>query len=117
MVQAGTLTPEVYKKIKKPYADTLYVLGVKDCDTYLPSDEEVLQMIQQSQEAQKNKQPTPEEQEQIFIYLCLKFKEGMKDGQYFLTDLVEVFQYDEYESDEYPCEQCGDYVSTTTWEI
>lgn len=60
---------------------------------------------------------SPEEQEQIFIHLCLKFKENMKDGCRSLTDLVEVFQYDEYESDESPCDQCGDYVSTTTWEI
>jgi len=34
-----------------------------------------------------------EEQEQIFDFLCL------------------------FESDEYPCNQCGDYVSTTTWKI
>lgn len=60
---------------------------------------------------------SPEEQEQIFIHLCLKFKENMKDGCCSLTDLIEVFQYDEYESDESPCDQCGDYVSTTTWEI
>lgn len=62
MVQSGTLTPEMYAKVKKPFADTLYVLGVKDCDTYLPSDKEVLAMIQQGQEAMKNKQPTPVEQ-------------------------------------------------------
>lgn len=60
---------------------------------------------------------SPEEQEQIFIYLCLKLKENMKDGRCSLTDLVEVFQYDEYESDDSPCDQCGDYVSTITWEI
>ena len=65
MVQSGTLTQEVYQKIKKPYADTLYVLGVKDCDTYLPSDEEVLQMIKQGQEAMKNKQPTPTEKKDL----------------------------------------------------
>jgi hypothetical protein len=40
----------MYKKIKKPFADTLYVLGVKSCDTYLPSDDEVAQMIKQAQE-------------------------------------------------------------------
>jgi hypothetical protein len=45
MVQQGMLTPEMYKKVKKPYADTLYTLGVKDCDAYLPSDEEVMKMI------------------------------------------------------------------------
>jgi len=65
MVAAGTLTPEMYKKVKKPFADTLYVLGVKECDAYLPSDEEVQTMIQGSQEAQKNKQPSPEDQKNI----------------------------------------------------
>jgi len=59
MVAAGTLTPEMYKKVKKPFADTLYVLGVKDSDSYLPSDEEVIAMIQQAQEAAKNKEPSP----------------------------------------------------------
>jgi hypothetical protein len=65
MVASGSLTPEIFKKIKKPYADTLYVLGVKDCDTYLPSDEEVLAMIKQSEEAAKNKQPTPDDQKKL----------------------------------------------------
>lgn len=62
MVGAGTLTPTIYTKVKKPFADTLYVLGVKDCDTYLPSDEEVLQMIQQAQAAKENAEPSPDEQ-------------------------------------------------------
>jgi len=62
MVASGTLTPAVYKKIKKPFEDTLYVLGVKDCNAYLPSDNEVMEMIKQGQEAAKNHQPNPQEQ-------------------------------------------------------
>jgi hypothetical protein len=65
MVTAGTLTPEVYKKIKKPFADTLYVLGVKDCDSYLPSDEEVMQMIKQGQEMMKNREPSPTDKKDL----------------------------------------------------
>lgn len=65
MVNAGTLTPTMYKKIKKPFADTLYVLGVKDCDIYLPTDEEVAEMIKQGQAAMKNKQPSPADQKDI----------------------------------------------------
>lgn len=61
MAQAGTLSPEIYKKIKKPFADTLYVLGVKDCDTYLPSDNEVAQMIQRAEEAAKTREPSPDD--------------------------------------------------------
>jgi hypothetical protein len=62
MVAQGTLTPEMYKKIKKPYADTLYVLGVKDCDVYLPTEDEVKAMIAQAQAAAKQKGPSPEDQ-------------------------------------------------------
>ena len=65
MVSAGTLTKEIYEKVKKPFADTLYVLGVKDCDMYLPSNDEVAQMIKQGQAAMKNKQPSPAEQKDI----------------------------------------------------
>jgi hypothetical protein len=65
MVQQGIMTPEMYKKVKKPYADTLYTLGVKDCNVYLPSDEEIAQMIKQAQEAQKNKQPPPQDKKYL----------------------------------------------------
>ena len=61
MVAQGTMTPEVYAKIKKPFADTLYVLGVKDCNTYLPSDDEVAQMVEQGKAAMANKEPSPED--------------------------------------------------------
>lgn len=65
MAQAGTLSAEIYKKIKKPFADTLYVLGVKDCDTYLPSDDEVAQMIQRAEEAAKTREPSPEDKARL----------------------------------------------------
>ena len=65
MVTAGTLTPAMYKKVKKPFEDTLYVLGIKDCNTYLPSDEEVMEMIKQGQAAAKTKTPSPQEQVNI----------------------------------------------------
>ena len=61
-VTSGALTPTAFKKMKKPYADMLYVLGVKDCDAYLPTEEEVMEMVKQATEAMKNKQPTPIEQ-------------------------------------------------------
>ena len=52
----------MFFKLRKSFEDTLYVLGVKDCDAYLPSDQEVLEMIQQSQKASANKQPSPDDQ-------------------------------------------------------
>ena len=67
MAQSGSLTPDIYKKIKKPFADTLYVLGVKDCDTYLPTDDEVQEMIKSAQEASANKQPSPADQKDLSV--------------------------------------------------
>jgi hypothetical protein len=65
MVGAGTLTPDIYKKVKKPFEDILYQLGVKDCDTYLPSDEEVKTMISQAQEAAKTREPSPADKKDL----------------------------------------------------
>ena len=65
MVAAGTLTPEMFKKVKKPFADTLYVLGVKDADSYLPSDTEVRAMIEQGQAAVKAREPSPEDKKDL----------------------------------------------------
>jgi len=65
MAQAGTLTPEIYAKVRKPFADTLYVLGVKEADTYLPSDDEVKQMIEQGQAAAKNREPSAEDKKRL----------------------------------------------------
>jgi hypothetical protein len=65
MVGQGTLTKEVYHKVKKPFADTLYVLGVKDCDTYLPSDNEIMQMIEQGKAAAQQKEPSAEDKKRL----------------------------------------------------
>ena len=43
----------------------MYVLGVKDSDTYLPSDDEVKQMINQGQMAAKNKEPSPSDKKDL----------------------------------------------------
>jgi hypothetical protein len=65
MVQAGTLTESVYQKIKRPFADTLYVLGIKDADTYLPTDDEVKEMIQQGAAAMQSREPSPDDQAKL----------------------------------------------------
>ena len=65
MVGSGTLTPEMYTKIKKPYADTLYVLGIKSADTYLPTDDEVMKMIEQAKESAKSKEPSPADKKDL----------------------------------------------------
>jgi hypothetical protein len=65
MTAAGTLTEAVYAKIKRPFTDTLYVLGVKDADTYLPTDDEVKQMIAQGEAAMKSREPSPDDQAKL----------------------------------------------------
>ena len=60
-VQAGAITPDSFKKIRRPYEDMMYVLGVKDANTYLLTEDEVMAMVQQAQQAAGQKQPTPEE--------------------------------------------------------
>jgi phage gp16-like protein len=67
MATAGSLTPEIYKKVKKPFEDTLYVLGVKDCNTYLPTNDEVVAMIEAGKQAQANKQPSPSDQKDMSV--------------------------------------------------
>ena len=47
--------------MRRPYEDMMYVLGVKDADTYLYTEEEVMAMVQQAQQAASQKQPSPEE--------------------------------------------------------
>jgi hypothetical protein len=67
MAMSGALTPEIYAKIKRPYEDTLYVLGVKDIDTYLPTDDEVMKIIQQSQAAAQSKEPSPVDKKDLSV--------------------------------------------------
>jgi hypothetical protein len=67
MVTAGTLTPEIFKKVKKPFEDILYQLGVKDCDTYLPSDEEVKTMISQAEQAAQTREPSPADKKDLSV--------------------------------------------------
>jgi hypothetical protein len=67
MVSAGTMTPEMYAKVKRPFEDTLYVLGVKDVDTYLPTDEEVLKMIEQGNQAMQSREPSPTDKKDLSV--------------------------------------------------
>jgi hypothetical protein len=48
----GIFDMAMIDKIKKPYEDTLYAVGVKDSDTYLPTDEEIQKLIAQAQQQQ-----------------------------------------------------------------
>ena len=65
LVSAGTLTPSMFKKIRKPYEDSLYALGVKDADVYLPTEQEVVEMIQGAQQQKKSQGPSPDDQAKV----------------------------------------------------
>ncbi len=57
------------------------------------------------------------EYDEMLNYLFEKIKEGVGEQTILLEDVVKLFQYDDYEYDPHVCEQCGDTVSTTTWNI
>jgi hypothetical protein len=63
----GIFDMVLIEKIKKPFTDTLYTLGVKDADTYLPTNAEVQAMIskaeQRAQQAQQMAQQNPPAEE------------------------------------------------------
>jgi hypothetical protein len=58
-----------------------------------------------------------EEIDEVLDYLFVKIKEGIKENSISLQDVVKLFQYDDYECESEPCEQCFDTISTTTWNI
>ena len=59
MMQLDPSVPELFVKLRRPFEDTLRVLGVKDVDSYLPTIEEATKIAQsKSQQA-----PGPAEQE------------------------------------------------------
>ena len=60
---------------------------------------------------------SPAEQDEILNYLFIKIKEGIKDNSINFKDVVDIFQYSDFGSDEHACKQCGDTVSWTKWEI
>lgn len=59
MMQIDPSVPELFVKIRKPFEDTLRVLGVKDVDSYLPTMDEAAKIAQ----AKSQQPPSPEQQE------------------------------------------------------
>lgn len=46
MMQLDPSVPEMFAKLRRPFEDTLYALGVKHCDAYLPTLEEATKIAQ-----------------------------------------------------------------------
>ena len=59
MSQIPPEVPEMFEKARRPFEDTLRVLGVKDVNAYLPTLEEAAKIVQ----AQSSKGPGPQELE------------------------------------------------------
>ena len=57
------------------------------------------------------------ELEDFLDKLLAKIREDVVDHAIQIDSVIQLMQYDSYKSDEEPCEQCGDYVTKTTWEI
>jgi hypothetical protein len=60
VAQLDPSVPELFAKVRRPYEDTLRVLGVKDVDAYLPTMEEAAKMFQS-----KSQQPPSPEHDEI----------------------------------------------------
>jgi hypothetical protein len=58
-----------------------------------------------------------DELNEMLDYLFHKIKEGINDNTILFENVVHLFQYDDYEYDDQVCEQCGDTISTTIWNI
>jgi hypothetical protein len=58
-----------------------------------------------------------EEMDEIVDYLLAQIRESYNQSGILFEDIVRLFQYDDYEHDSEMCEQCGDTVSTTIWNI
>ena len=59
VAQLDPSVPELFVKARRPFEDTLYALGVKNCDSYLPTMEEAAKVAQ----AKSQQGPSPEQQE------------------------------------------------------
>ena len=59
MMQIDPSVPELFVKVRRPFEDTLRVLGVKDVDAYLPTMDEAAKMAK----AKSEQPPSPEQQE------------------------------------------------------
>ena len=57
------------------------------------------------------------EYNEMLDYIFLKVKEGLEQNAILFNDVIKLFQYDDYEHDPHICGQCGDSVSTITWNI
>ncbi len=61
VMQLDPSVPELFVKVRRPYEDTLRVLGIKDVDAYLPTMDEIARMAQ----ARAQQGPSMDDQEKM----------------------------------------------------
>lgn len=62
--------------------------------------------------------PLPQNELDEFVdYLLSKAKEGIADGTVCINELINLFPYDDFETEDGVCETCGDSVSQTHWKL
>ena len=58
-----------------------------------------------------------EEMDEILDYLFVQIRESYNQSGILFEDIVKLFQPDDRKHDPEPCGQCGDYYSSTTYNI
>jgi hypothetical protein len=60
---------------------------------------------------------TPEERSTFIDSLLAKLKTGILENAVSIDSVIKCFNYDDYEHDSNVCDQCGDTVSRTIYNI
>jgi hypothetical protein len=76
IMQLDPSVPELFIKVRRPYEDTLRVLGIKDVDAYLPTMEEAVRMAQ----ARAQQGPSMDDQEKMSKMELNKASVGEKEA-------------------------------------
>jgi hypothetical protein len=58
-----------------------------------------------------------QEYNEMLDYLFIKVKEGINENTILFTDVVKLFQPDNWEYGTENCESCGDTIDVMTWNI
>ena len=88
--QLDPSVPELFTKARKPYEDTLRVLGVKDVDAYLPTMEEAAKMAQS-----KAQQPPSPDQQEVTSKVAVNQANVQKIGADTKLSMAKVLEIDE----------------------
>jgi len=58
-----------------------------------------------------------QERDEFVDYLLAEIKQRVKENNVSIDRIIQLLEYDRYETDKYNCEQCGDVTTRTYWNI